>query len=343
MPIVGLTDNVLPRFQRIGKLRKGGEKTQKGYGPDLDHFRFTSERPEIVAAFHNAYGKEPRLLRVFIPQRTMQDAFPTWCELWSASGLQHRCDGETMSIWRAGEKYMRGAQKCSGGHEKNDPRNDSVGRLDLIIPELINAGYVGYITLETHSLHDILHISGVLKAVEESRGDLHGVEFTLRRAQEKISTPGFGERKGDRSKVDKWLVKIEPAADWVRVQIESARAEALMLTAPASSEIIDRETGEVVAKPQLPAPAADALTDSEEEKYFGKPHIPTPATNGKHPSAEMWAKFSDVANEARELSIPTPTVDEQNTTAQELASLGTKLKAAIASKRKLMQTEPANL
>ena len=329
MPIIGLTDNVLPRFQRIGKLRKGGEKTPKVYGPDLDHFRFTSDRPEIVQAFHQVYGKEPRLLRVFIPQQQMSDAFPTWCELWSASGLQHRCDGQTMTIWREGDKYVRGAQKCSGGHEKGDSKNDSVGRLDVIIPELINAGYVGYVTLETHSLHDILHISGVLKAVEESRGDLRGVEFTLRRVQEKISTPGFGERKGERSKVEKWLVKIEPAADWVRVQIESARAEALMIEAPSQTTIVESITGEVVTTPQLPTPASSNQQPAN--------------SNVKHPSADMWVKFSDVRNEAVALEISVPVVNEKSITAQELASLGSKLKQAVASKRKLMETEPAHV
>ena len=357
MPIIGLTDNVIPRFQRIGKLRKGGEKTPKGYGPDLDHFRFTSERPEIVTAFHEAYGKEPRLLRVFIPQQTMHDAFPSWCELWGASGLQHRCDGQTMFIWREGDKYARGSQKCPGGHEKNDPRNDSVGRLDLIIPELINAGYVGFVTLETHSIHDILHISGVLKAVEESHGDLRGVEFTLRRVQEKISTPGFGDRKGERSKVDKWLVKIEPAADWVRVQIESARAQALMIEPPSQSVAVEPITGEVVttpqlAAPQLPPPPTQSPISPEEERIFGKPRPPVvaippanyqqPAINTKHPSSEMWARYSDVVNEAKDLGIVVPTVDEKTITAAELASLGSKLKQAIASKRKLTETEPAH-
>src|SRR3990167_284113 len=245
MPIIGLTDNVLPRFQRIGKLRKGGEKTEKGYGPDLDHFRFTSDRAEIVEAFHKVYGKEPRHIRVFIPHRFMQDAFPTWCELWSKSGLQHRCDGRTMMIWRAGNKYERGAKACAGGHQDNDPRNDSIGRLDVVIPELVNAGYVGFVTLETHSINDIAHISGVLKAVEEARDDLRGVEFSLRRVQEKIGVPGFGEREGERSKVDKWLVKIEPAAEWVRVQLESSRARSMMIvqTPPPS---VDGLTGEVI-------------------------------------------------------------------------------------------------
>lgn len=281
MPILGLTDNIIPRFRRLGKLRKGGEKTAGGYGPDLDHFRFTSDQPEIVEAFHRVYGKEPRLIRIYIPHESINEAFSTWCEVWSASGLVHRCNGKTMFLWREGDKYLRGERPCSGGHEKNEPQNDAVGRLEFIIPELIQAGYVGYVTLETHSINDILAIGGVLQAVHGSRHDLRGVEFSLRRIQENIGVPGWGDRKGDRSRADKWLVKIEPAADWVRLQLETARAEALALPAPAAATVIDGGTGEVITQlgPSSlhPAPpAVDEPPSAEELKFFG----PRPGANG---------------------------------------------------------------
>ena len=280
MQILGLTDDITPRFQNIGKLRKGGEKTAGGYGPDLDYFRFTSDRPGVVEAFAEAYGEKPRLLRVFVPHQTVHAAFPTWCEVWNATGLVHRCDGQWMSIWRNGSNYSRERKPCDGGHEKNDPKNDSVGRLEVIIPELINAGFVGYVTLETHSLHDILHISRTLQAVYDSRGDLRGVEFTLWRVQETISAPGWGDRKNDRSKVKKWLVKLQPSPDWVRVQLESARMDALGLEAP--NVVIDGATGEISERPQLPAPttapapppppaSSPAPVSDEERKFFGDP------------------------------------------------------------------------
>ena len=60
MAIKGLTTraDITPRFRTLGKLRKGGEKTAKGYGPDLDHFRFTSDDATIVDAFMDVYGEE---------------------------------------------------------------------------------------------------------------------------------------------------------------------------------------------------------------------------------------------------------------------------------------------
>ncbi len=58
MTIVGLTDDVAPRFPRLGKLRKGDEKPENGKAPgkDTDHFRFDSPDEKIAQAFIAAYG-----------------------------------------------------------------------------------------------------------------------------------------------------------------------------------------------------------------------------------------------------------------------------------------------
>jgi len=220
MPIKGLTtrNDITPRFRTLGKLRKGGEKTPKGYGPDLNHFRFTSDVPEIVEAFTAIYGEQPRAVNVYLPYETTEQNFATWKELWAASGLQHRCDGETMQIWLGKDgKYHRDPQPCPGGC-------DEVGRLEVIIPELIAAGFIGTVTLETHSLNDMIAITQVLlKAEELSGGDLRRVQFTLRRVPERISVPGWGDNKGKRQRVEKWLVKIEPSVDWAQAQMALSR------------------------------------------------------------------------------------------------------------------------
>ena len=71
MPIKGMTDNVQPRFPRLGKLRKGmlKEKVRNDgktvyYPVDLDHFRFTSEQPEVEQAFQAAFGEAPSAVLV---------------------------------------------------------------------------------------------------------------------------------------------------------------------------------------------------------------------------------------------------------------------------------------
>ena len=233
MAIKGLTtrEDITPRFRTLGKLRKGGEKTPKGYGPDLDHFRFTSDDPGIVAAFADVYGAEPHAINVYLPYSTTEQNFPTWKEAWTAGGLQHRCDGETVTIWLGQDgKYHRTPKPCPGGC-------DEVGRLEVIIPELISAGYVGTVTMETHSLNDMIAITQVLlKAEELSGGDLRRVQFTLRRVPERISVPGWGDNKGKRQRVEKYLVKIEPAVDWAQAQMALTREPGAIAALPAPED-----------------------------------------------------------------------------------------------------------
>lgn len=241
MPIKGLTDNVIPRFPRLGKLRKGGEKPQTGNKPgtELAYFRFTSENPAIVQAFHEAYGAQPAMLRVYLPYPSAEMDFSTWKEAWAAGGLMHRCDGETCVIWRTPEgKYSQEPKPCPGGCKE-------VGRLEVILPELITAGFVGYVTLETHSLHDLMNITATLEAVQQSAQDrpngLQGIEFVLRRKKERISTP---DGKGGRVTREKWLVSIEPVPSWAQTYLAMA-STTLALEAPRvnmlTGEIVDEE------------------------------------------------------------------------------------------------------
>lgn len=238
MPIKNLTDNVIPRFPRLGKLRKGGEKPQIGNRPgaELEYFRFTSENPAIVGAFHEAYGTQPAMLRVYLPYPSVEMNFSTWKEAWAAGGLVHRCDGETCQIWRTPDgKYSQVPKPCPGGCKE-------VGRLEVILPELITAGFVGYVTLETHSLHDLMNITATLEAVRQSVQDrpngLQGIEFVLRRKKERISTP---DGKGGRASREKWLVSIEPVPSWAQTYLAMA-SSTLAIDAPR----VDMLTGEVM-------------------------------------------------------------------------------------------------
>ncbi len=243
MPIKRLTDNVAPAFPRIGKLRKGGEsveranangKTYNTYGPELNYWRFTSDKPEIVKAFTEAYGGQPAELDVYLPFKAIDDNWSTWQEEWAAGGLVHRCDGETCVTWlRPDGTYSHDPKPCPG---KCTP----VGRLSVILPGLIRRGYVGSVTMETHSINDILSIQACVLAIVEARGteDLRGVGFILRRVEQAISTPG---KDGKRVRRNKWLVKLEPAAEWVTAQLEAARTTALALPAGISVNDSDED------------------------------------------------------------------------------------------------------
>jgi hypothetical protein len=227
MPIKRLQGAGRRGLPRLGKLRKGGEKSERGFGPDLTHFRFTSEKPEIAAAFAAAYGQTPTMLRVYLPYDTPERNFSAWQEAWGNGRLKHRCDGEYCVKWLAdGGGYvvdydMAERRPCPGGCRE-------VGRLEVILPELLHAGFTGVVTLETHSINDIIHIEQVLYETYEraarNGNTLSGVEFTLRRVAEMISTPNG---KGGRRQAEKWLVHLEPTAEWLAAQLEIAKSAAL--------------------------------------------------------------------------------------------------------------------
>jgi hypothetical protein len=364
MPIRGLTDDVAPRLPSLGKLRKGAEKPQNGPGKDLSYFRFTGNKPEIEQAFEAAYGTAPGSLTVFLPYATADENFETWQEEWAAGGLVHRCDGQVMQIWREGAGFTRGAKPCpyfTGEKQRiknRAPGCDEIGRLVVVLPELIRAGYVGYVTLETHSKNDMLNIIGALRDAESHAGDrgLAGIPFTLYRREEAISTP---TDEGGRVTRKKWLVFIEPSAQWVSVRMQIAHAQALSLPV---GDVVDAVTGEITSlaerQPvaQIAAPADRQYTEAQIGRPFdedsddakdaariavataasqaGRPSAPAPAATkatGNPPSIPtkaMWDKFNALCVEAKSLGLQPFTVDP-DISAQTLAAKGSQIRAQI--------------
>jgi hypothetical protein len=369
LPIKGLTDDIAPRLPSLGKLRKGAEKPERGPGKDLQHFRFDGAKPAITEAFMAAYGAAPGSLTVYLPYPAAEACFDTWQEEWAAGGLVHRCDGQTMTVWREGSGYARGAKPCpyyTGEKQRiknRQPGCDEVGRLVVILPELIRAGHVGYVTLETHSKHDMLNILGALKAAEEAAGarGLLGIPFTLYRREEEISTP---TDDGGRATRKKWLVFIEPQAAWVQVRMQLAHAEALALPA---AEVIDGETGEYVERVEAPAPrqieapvptaAAGQLpadVKSIVDKYVPPTEQPpapppasqsAPATTGNAPSPakpgpRMLKTWSELVTEAKAAGVAVPVLTDDVTAAQ-LSEVGKRLREAITAHKAKPATPPA--
>ena len=250
MAIKGLTDKTEAAFPRIGILRKGGEKKGNRPGADLNYFRFTTDSQPVLDAFNATYGSEPQSLNVFLPYATPDANFQAWKEHWVSGGLQHRCDGETCAIWQQQDgTYSREPKPCPGGCKE-------VGRLAVIIPELKRLAYV---TMLTSSINDIIEITANLEAAYALRGDLRGIPFVLRRVPRMISTPSG--KDGQRARREKWLVNIEPAPEWVALQLRHMQMAALPGSVTVGQSVIDGATGEVL---QLEAPAdVDAEMDAE--------------------------------------------------------------------------------
>lgn len=253
MPIKHLTDRPAS-FPRIGILRKGSPKQQKNgreiYGKDLEGFRFDTKDPEALETFGAAYGDEPRQINIFLPYATTDENFQAWKEAWTASSLQHRCDGETCVTWldKKTGRYRSDPLSCPGGCKE-------VGRLMVIVPELRRMAYV---QVETHSINDIVEIQQNLLALEQSRGTLRGIPLILSRRPREISTP---RDEGKRARVTKWLLHIEAAPRWVDLQLAAQERQALAELNPAlrmlpGADIVDSESGEILEGAAAPAPNA---------------------------------------------------------------------------------------
>ena len=255
MPILSLQANRAPQFPCIGKLRKGGAKRRNNagkeiMGTDLTYFRLTTDDAAAAAAFTAYYGSQPKEIEVFMPYATTHENFGAWLEEYTAGGMTRRCDGETQHFHRdaAGNgdttpvKCERLCGRACGCKQ--------VGRLAVIVPQLAR---LAYLTVETHSLYDIMQLTENLQAAEALRGDLRGIPFILSRREREISTPGEG---GKRARRTKSLLFIEPNPEWVVRQLESMRLAAL--------PIVDVPALQAPAMRQIAGPTAADFDDDDE-------------------------------------------------------------------------------
>jgi len=132
--------------------------------------------------------------------------------------------------------------------------------------------------METGSINDILSIEACIRAIVDARGteDLRGVGFILRRVQQAISTPGDN---GKRIRRKHWMVKLEPAAEWVTAQLESARTTALALPAGLADETEDYEDEDYGDEPGYPILDAEAVEMAVPGTGGNKPAETVPAAH----------------------------------------------------------------
>ena len=241
MSIKGLTDRKDTGFPSLGKLRKGDKKVdEKRPGKDLpDYFRFTSDMPGVEEAFYKAYGEEPNELTFFFAYPEMEKNFDTCKEKWLAGQiLHHRCDGEMCSRWldeESGEYKTAGqngveAIPCMGGCKE-------VGRMEIVLPALVEAGFVGTVTVETHSINDLVAIDKALRSgemlINQWGWRISQVPWFLYRTTKTIGRPRTASEreklKSLRGTTDKSLLFVTPDSEWMAAQVkalqEHARAE----------------------------------------------------------------------------------------------------------------------
>jgi len=261
MPIKGLStrEDTSPRFLSLGKLVKGGPKTKDGkIGPDLDHFRFkpsNGDSHELERAFFGSYGSKPNHLKFYLPYDEMERCFSSWREDYGQNQmLKRRCDGEYWIDWVEGPVRKHGRKVCTLPMKDTENRCPDcplayVGRLEIILPPLWEAGFIGLVTLETHSINDIGAIAGKLVQCEP----LSGKEFILWREDRTMGAP----IKGKRVAIEKSLIFIELTQEWLQMQyLESAQRQA-----------VARLGGQPL--PSLPEPQ-ESLEDEDDEEILGE-------------------------------------------------------------------------
>lgn len=262
MPIKRLTRG--PALPRLGILRKGAKKGANRPGKNLTYFRIDTPFDDLEKAFYEKFGKEPREIPVYLPFPDIEQNWAAWQEEWKAGGLVHRCDGETMILWRKSNGKMSTDEKpCpffTGEKQRttNNPGCTPVGRLKVIIPDL--SARFGFFTVQTTSENDIVRLDSLLKGYFRIAGNLTGIRFTLSRRPEKISVP---MEDGKRVRKEEWLLNLEVDPTWAQYQLLAARTRAMTLPVDitahetdvrvvpmlTSGEVVDAETGEIIDAP----------------------------------------------------------------------------------------------
>lgn len=285
MPIVKYQNQEI-RFPKLGSLRKGAPKPERGPGRDLNYFRFDPIDEQTGREFTEIYGDEPRSINVFLPYATTDENFQCWQEEYSASELKHRCDGEVVY-----ERDPRTGQltktdtPCPGGCQE-------VGRLTVIIPELKRFAYV---TVLTGSAHDLAELLSNLQAIEMLQRDLRGIPMVLRRVKRMISTPD--DRTGKRARREKWLLNIEVAPQWARSMLTSMERHAMPLletTIDNRPALMDGRSGEILE-----------VEATIEEPQAAEP-TPQPTSRVKVSRAGMEKRIKELFSQANSLELDNP-------------------------------------
>lgn len=250
MPIVGLTGRETG-YPRLGKIKKGAEKPDRGPGKELDHFRFdfAKGREWMQSKAQEFYGPEPRELRVWLPYSSVEENFNPYMKEYGSGSLKRMCDGQKQVLWLPessgtykGEIYGDKPIPCIQGDTNKPCRCKQDGALKVVLKEFLEAGIVGYFEITTHSKWDISHIDGALRSAYALGGDLIGIPFVVERIPETQSIP-MGDK---RSQKEFNFIKIQVDPTWLDQQftakyLKSVNAALPMLPGDGSSDVVDGE------------------------------------------------------------------------------------------------------
>lgn len=230
MAIKGLSDRGMA-FPQIGRIRKGIKLKQnmpdgstRELPQDLDYFRveFAEGEESAASEFTNIYGDQPDEINVLLPLR-MEDTWDAWLEAYARGRMVAKSDGEKFIYMRDQNMNVtvRNGEDADGeevpylgerGREQAvcGSMLKPVGRLKVVIPELMRRAYL---ELKTTSYHDVDNLSRQIRSIYGIEELMGGIPLVLRRKPHMITVPGKG---GSSFRKKMYLISIEPKQEWVK-------------------------------------------------------------------------------------------------------------------------------
>ncbi|CUS05379.2 protein of unknown function (plasmid) [Candidatus Promineifilum breve] len=180
------------RLPRIGIIRKGAPKPQKGPGRDLDYFRLDRADPVVAAAWNDTLGPEPKSISGILPYADPAENLSIWDELWQGPRLLWRGDGERLHIKLDGNAYVRYApgegppQPAAAGEKVGKGKVARLSRLRLLLPQLRIAGIF---EIMSSSAIDADELWSNLMWIRSTVATLQAAPVTVFRAARQFNVP----------------------------------------------------------------------------------------------------------------------------------------------------------
>lgn len=180
------------RLPRIGVIRKGAPKPEKGPGKDLDYFRLDRADPSVVMVWDSVFGPEPNSISGILPYADPAENLNIWDELWQGKRLLWRGDGERLHVRLEGNGYVRyapgqgPAQPAAAGQMVDKLKVARISRLRLLLPQLRIAGVF---EIASSSTIDADELWANLMWIRSTVATLQGAPVTVFRAARQFNVP----------------------------------------------------------------------------------------------------------------------------------------------------------
>ena len=180
------------RLPRIGIIRKGAPKPQKGPGRDLDYFRLDRADPVVAAAWNDTLGPEPKSISGILPYADPAENLSIWDELWQGPRLLWRGDGDRLHVQLNGNNYVRYApgegppQPAAAGEKVGKGKVARLSRLRLLLPQLRIAGIF---EIMSSSAIDADELWSNLMWIRSTVATLQAAPVTVFRAARQFNVP----------------------------------------------------------------------------------------------------------------------------------------------------------